>query len=54
MDGGHHSGIERDGDDVTVGTAEFVYVPGRTLYMMPFTDAEEEEAWDRAMEARGQ
>lgn len=49
-------GIEDDagacrGTHANEATDAFVYEAGRTLYMMPFTDAEEEEAWDRAAEA---
>lgn len=36
--------------EAAAGEAPFVYEAGRTLYMMPFTDAEEEAAWDQAVE----
>lgn len=40
----------RETEGRRAGDSTFVYEPGRTLYMMPFTDAEEEIAWDRAIE----
>jgi len=49
-----HAGSEMHGTPEGGTTAvmePFVYEPGRTIYMMPFTDAEEEAAWDLAAEA---